>query len=323
MKPAASIVINNYNYGRYLREAIDSALAQQDVKVETIVVDDGSHDDSPAIIRSFGKAIRPILKKNGGQASALNRGLEAARGDWVMLLDADDRFRPEKAARVLDAARRHPAAGLIYHRMQNIDAQGNRLDLPWPKNLFTGNITRRVAASGGWWEYPFTTALCFHRRVLERILPIPEDSFRICADAWLAELAPFFGEVVGLPEPLAEFRLHGDNNWNNSARLAQTRSAMETQAARYELQVNVLNEALAGHGIAKRLRLEDHWPWRRLQCKLSGYRTLVPATWAALRSPGQGGNRARLRNAVWLWRDAFEEHAGALRRLAGAQSEQA
>src|SRR5213594_4513645 len=77
----ASIIVNNYNYGRFLREAVDSALNQTYRNTEVIVVDDGSTDGSPDIIAGYGDRIVPILKQNGGQNSALNAGFSLSRGD--------------------------------------------------------------------------------------------------------------------------------------------------------------------------------------------------------------------------------------------------
>ena len=86
-EPLVSIVINNYNYARFLPEAIESALAQTYPHKEIIVVDDGSTDDSRRVMESYGDRIKPIYKKNGGQASAMNLGYEAAKGDLIYFLD--------------------------------------------------------------------------------------------------------------------------------------------------------------------------------------------------------------------------------------------
>src|ERR1700739_203957 len=100
---AVSIVINNYNYARFLRDAIDSALAQTYSNVEVVVVDDGSTDDSPEIIASYGSRVSAVLKPNGGQASAFNAGFAASHGEIVIFLDADDMLVPQTAEKVAQA----------------------------------------------------------------------------------------------------------------------------------------------------------------------------------------------------------------------------
>src|SRR5207248_4990058 len=85
-----SIIVNNYNYERFLTEAIDSALNQTYCNTEVIVVDDGSTDGSLEIIASYGHRIIPLLKRNGGQNSTLIAGFSLSRGDVVLLLDSDD-----------------------------------------------------------------------------------------------------------------------------------------------------------------------------------------------------------------------------------------
>src|SRR3546814_20189571 len=86
-----SIVIANYNYARFLRRCIDTALGQDHPQVEVVVVDDASSDESAAVIRSYGSRVVPCLKKsNGCHASAFNAGFLATRGDVVFFLDAAD-----------------------------------------------------------------------------------------------------------------------------------------------------------------------------------------------------------------------------------------
>ena len=77
-----SILINNYNYAEFLREAIDSTLCQSYPRVEIIVVDDGSTDGSRNLISSYGSEVTAVFKKNGGQASAFNAGVAASRGTF-------------------------------------------------------------------------------------------------------------------------------------------------------------------------------------------------------------------------------------------------
>src|SRR5262245_35878004 len=80
MNPLVSILINNFNYAKYLPQAIDSALSQTYQPIEVIVVDDGSTDDSQRILSRYEPQVVPILKKNGGQASAFNAGVARSAG---------------------------------------------------------------------------------------------------------------------------------------------------------------------------------------------------------------------------------------------------
>jgi glycosyltransferase involved in cell wall biosynthesis len=77
--PLVSIIVDNYNYGRFLCDSIGSALAQEYSNVEVVVVDDRSTDNSAEVIRSYGQRIRTIFKPNGGHASAFNAGFKASK----------------------------------------------------------------------------------------------------------------------------------------------------------------------------------------------------------------------------------------------------
>src|SRR5687767_6151914 len=86
--PLVSIIIDNYNYARFLPAAIDSALGQTYPNTEVIVVDDGSTDTSREVIRSYGGRVVPVLKENGGMMSAYNAGFSVSRGEVVVFLDS-------------------------------------------------------------------------------------------------------------------------------------------------------------------------------------------------------------------------------------------
>jgi len=89
-KPLVSMVIPTYNYADYLPTAISSCLQQTYGNLEIIVVDDGSTDNTTAVIEKFRESIRYIRQANQGVSSARNRGLEEARGSFITFLDADD-----------------------------------------------------------------------------------------------------------------------------------------------------------------------------------------------------------------------------------------
>jgi glycosyltransferase involved in cell wall biosynthesis len=213
-EPLVTILINNYNYERYLRLAIESALAQTYPRIEVVVVDDGSTDSSRQIISSFGASLLPIFRQNGGQGAAFNAGFHASSGDIVCFLDADDEFVPEKTASIVQAFYSAPQPVLVYHRLQIIDADSRVVGQPWPRAVLSGNLRSRVEQAGGWWPRATTSGLCCSRTYLERILPMPEAPYRLCADAYVAGLAPFSGRIVGLNAALARYRVHHQNYFN-------------------------------------------------------------------------------------------------------------
>jgi glycosyltransferase involved in cell wall biosynthesis len=103
--PLLSIVVNNFNYARFLGVALGSALGHDYPNIEAVIVNDGSTDESWKVITGFGGWVILILKKNGGQALAFNASVAASRGEVLSFLDADDFFHPEKARSIADTFR--------------------------------------------------------------------------------------------------------------------------------------------------------------------------------------------------------------------------
>jgi glycosyltransferase involved in cell wall biosynthesis len=111
---SVSLVIATFNHARLLGDAIDSALAQTLSGVDIIVVDDGSTDDTPAVLERYGGRIRVLRQPNRGLAAARNTGLAAARGTYVAFLDADDVMAPAKLAEQVAVLERAPTIGWTY-----------------------------------------------------------------------------------------------------------------------------------------------------------------------------------------------------------------
>ena len=122
-----SIVVPCHNGARFLADAIESALAQTHPAIETIVVDDGSVDDTPAILERYADRVRVLHQQNRGPSAARNAALAVARGEYVAFLDADDRFRPEKIARQVAILDTRPDIGLVYGGWRFIDEEGRSL----------------------------------------------------------------------------------------------------------------------------------------------------------------------------------------------------
>jgi hypothetical protein len=212
--PRTSIIITNYNYERFLRDAIDSALSQTDTNREVIVVDDGSTDGSAHIISSYGQEVRPVFKTNGGMASGYNAGFSASRGDIILFLDSDDILLPTVVAEVVQAFDKGWAAKVhwpLFEVNEDGIATGNvvpRRDLP------EGDF-RSATLSHGPDAYlsPPTSGNAWSRAFLERVLPMPESEYRQHADAYLVTLAPLVGKVRRVSAPQAKYRVHRANDY--------------------------------------------------------------------------------------------------------------
>lgn len=133
--PLVSIIIPVYNGANYLREAVDSALAQTWPLCEVLVINDGSRDQgaTEAIARSYGERIRYYSKPNGGVASALNYGIQNMRGRFFSWLSHDDVYLPQHVETLLAHYRACPARSVVYGDVALMDARGQRLrSLPAP-----------------------------------------------------------------------------------------------------------------------------------------------------------------------------------------------
>lgn len=125
-----SVVIPSYNAGALLGEALDSVLSQSRPAHEIIVVDDGSTDNTAAIVREYGDAVRYIWQQNQGQAVARNTGIAAATGDWVALLDSDDVFLPDRLRRAAETVEANPRLMVVYSALDYYYADGSRRFFP-------------------------------------------------------------------------------------------------------------------------------------------------------------------------------------------------
>ncbi len=225
-KIALSFVINNYNYDRFLTDAITSALNQTDVvqNFEVIVVDDGSTDDSQTILNHFTPHIHTVLKPNGGQASAFNAGFMASQGEWVCFLDADDCARPDKAARILQIADDYPQAEWIFHPLQPVDEWLNPLLATCDQtgatllNLRSDLTHGKLKSNALPFPIPATSGLCIRRSLLTQILPMPESEGITLNDTYLQFAALGNRPGVFLNEPLAAQRYHGSNSFITQSR---------------------------------------------------------------------------------------------------------
>ncbi|HVE80880.1 MAG TPA: glycosyltransferase [Candidatus Dormibacteraeota bacterium] len=141
-KPLVSIVIPSYNHSRFLTDAVNSALAQTYRPLEVIVVDDGSTDNTADIAKKFGSKISYIRQTNQGPSAARNKGVAAAKGEYLLFLDADDLLEPGYIEQCLEALAANPQAAYVYTQMKLFGRQNHTTHYP-PfdlKKLTKGNF---------------------------------------------------------------------------------------------------------------------------------------------------------------------------------------
>lgn len=204
--PRVSIVIPLYNSVQYIREAIESALAQTFRDFEVIVVDDGSTDGSAAVVCGFGDAVRYVYQPNAGVSVAMNHGMALSRGELIAFLDNDDVWLPRKLERQVAFLDRRPACALVNCDLQYISETGERLD------RFLPGVNRsepyvRLFQKG----FVFmSSAVMIRRMVYEKVGGFDEEfvAAGLQEVEWLARVLDCT-EMGYIPEVLALYRDHG------------------------------------------------------------------------------------------------------------------
>ena len=199
--PLVSCIVPVFNGARYLRDALDSIFAQTYRPLEIIVADDGSTDNTTAVVASYGHRVRYLRQRNQGPAAARNLGIRTATGEFVAFLDADDLWHPDKLKRQLARFHARPELGYCVTYVQNFWAQelqaeseryqGHRISRPLP-----GYVTQTLLA----------------RRVLFERIGFFEPALRHGdGTEWFLRVARQNTEMELLPDVLTFRRLHAAN----------------------------------------------------------------------------------------------------------------
>jgi len=214
-KPYVSVLIDTYNHEQFIEQAITSVL-EQDMSmagVEILVVDDGSQDRTPEIVRKFEPRVRLICKPNGGQASAFNMGIPECRGEIIAFLDGDDWWMPRKLAKVLAVFDAHPEIGMVGHGTIAFYEDGKQhMEVLKEAARFSLNSMAGVRMFRVRKNF-LGTRTTVRADVLRRLLPVPE-AIRIEADEFVFTMAAALAEVYILPEALFHYRIYGSNQFS-------------------------------------------------------------------------------------------------------------
>src|SRR5262245_46984236 len=211
--PTVSIVIATRNYGRYLAGALQSVLDQTWHDLEVIVIDDGSTDDTPDVIRPFlaDPRVRTQSTDGLGQSRAKNLGVQLSRAPLIAFLDGDDEWLPTKLERQL-ALFANPSVGVVYSRRTLMDANGR--DLCTPEGTFArGRVYDHLLAQ----NFVCFSSAIVRREVFELVgMFDPDLPLSIDYDLWLRVARHYEFDFVD--EPLIRYRT---GHANLSSRIAE------------------------------------------------------------------------------------------------------
>lgn len=212
VSPAVSVILPVYNGANYLRFAIESVLNQTLRDFELIVVDDGSTDSSPDIIRSYGTRLKYLRKENGGVATAFNAGIKASSGRHISWLSHDDVFMPAKLELQVSALSRQVAPAVCYTDIEFIDEEGVITEERKLPEYERREVMRNLLVSG-----PIVMAsysLLYDRGCLDEI-GMYDESQRNTQDAdMLIKLARRF-PLTRVPQSLMQVRRHSAQGSSN------------------------------------------------------------------------------------------------------------
>jgi len=306
--PLVTVLIDTYNYGQFIEEAVESALAQEFPREqrEILVVDDGSTDDTGERLKKYGDSIRYLRKPNGGQASAFNFGFAEARGEIITTLDADDLWMPKKLQRVSETFEKNPDAGMVYHRAY-MWRGGQEVQV----DSYFSEVSGRIPESQvSLLSYPMvaTSCLAFRRTTLNKLLPVPE-ALRSQADAYLTALVIFVAPIIALPEFLAKYRVHGANLFHISEDKPARERIEHRMAMRAALSAEIRGWLQRnGHDLASPNLQAYVKQWTKAQ-EVDGFALAKPSRWKYFRHlleyPRVYGKIMSTRHRVYSYVRAF------------------
>lgn len=240
-----SVIIPNYNQQIYVQKAIQSVLDQTCRDFELIVVDDGSTDASRSVIEKFKDRVKIICQENKGLAAARNIGIQAARGEFVSFLDADDIWLPTYLETILSLITEHSGASIYYSRAQSIDNQGNALPQIFGASIHPVNTRADMFETLLKANYLIPSTITARKDVIadagyfDQTLSACEDW-----DLWL-RIAPDH-QFVGTNKILVRYRVHSESLSSDVDRMRQAKLAV------VEKQFGVNDGLLSNWSLKKR-----------------------------------------------------------------------
>ena len=182
-EPLVSIIIPTFNRRQYVSQAIDSCLAQTHANCEIIVVDDGGADGTGHLVADrYGDRVRYIYQDNQGPGIARNRGIDAAQGDYIQFLDADDQLREKKIEICLAVFRERPDLSVIYTHYQQVASDGLTPIDTGPFEQYSDDVYCELLRQTGC-RILTSSSIC-RRAALRAVGGFPDDAAFRSAEDW-------------------------------------------------------------------------------------------------------------------------------------------
>lgn len=204
-----SIIIRNYNCAAFLRDSMDSALAQTYRPLEVIVVDDGSTDNSRNILNEYLGRCRIIFRPNGGEGAAVNTGFSAASGEIVMYLDADDVLDPAAVRIIVEKWK--ASVSRTHFRLWAMSEDGRLFGAPEPGDEVPALKLEEYLEQFGIVVSGSQSCNAYAAWALRKILPLPESDWLRGPDTYLNALTTAQGDICLIQTPLGGRRRHSAN----------------------------------------------------------------------------------------------------------------
>jgi len=207
-RPSVSVVIPTFNRARYLREAVESMLVQVGAADEVIVVDDGSTDETPELLATYGDRVRVVRTSNGGLGAARNVGIAAARNTWVAFHDSDDVARANRLALRREWVVRRPDLDAVLCNGEHLDGPGI-----WvvPAPVARRHRGRLVGVRALFDGFPLYLQGALVRRSAFAAAGAFDSALRIHADLDYGYRLLHVARAIFIDQPVFSYRWHGTN----------------------------------------------------------------------------------------------------------------
>lgn len=212
-RPLLSVVIPTYNRADYIALTIESVLQQTYDNIELIVIDDGSTDNTAAVVQAFAPKVRYVWQQNAERGASRNHGLRLASGDYIAFLDSDDLWLPDKAAAGIAYLEARPAVGLLCTDAIEIDGEGRERRILRARG-FSGKVTGKLLQN----NFVIMPTHIARTSVVRQVGGFREERELSGSEDWeMWVRLSLVADIAYVPEVTAKYRVHTANTMSSAA----------------------------------------------------------------------------------------------------------